>query len=130
MIAAVAVVLVGCVVSRPPDSVALSIYARNLSPDPFAFVVVGSHEVPVTGEAGTEEPRSYGCGWVGRDWQLIVAEGSGAPDPAEPFVAARSGEDFGSPSELAIWIDVDAAGRVSIGNGVPAWWTSDVQRCP
>lgn len=127
---AIAVLLAGCIVDRPQNAVALSIYARNLSAEAFSFTVVGSHEQRMHGEAGTQEPRSYGCGWVGRDWRLIVVEGDEAPDPADPFVSETSGADHGNPPELAVWIDVDANGRVTVGDGVPAWWTEEIQRCP
>ena len=45
-------------VSRPPDAVALSLYTRNLSSEPYAFTVVGSHSPPILGETGNDEPRS------------------------------------------------------------------------
>lgn len=122
-------VAAGCAVSRPADAVALSLYTRNLSEEAFAFTVVGSHSPPVLGETGDAEPRSYGCGWVGSDWQLIVAQGSEPPEPADDFAAMRSGEDYGQPQQLALWIEVGANGEVSIGEGVPHWWRDEEQRC-
>lgn len=130
-VAALLIVLVaaGCGVNRPPDAVAQSLYARNQSELTFAFTVVGSHDPPVLGELGGEEPRSYGCGWVGRDWQLIITEGSEPPGPADDFVATTSGEDHGDADELAIWIDVQPDGEVTIGEGMPEWWEHEEQRC-
>lgn len=122
--------LAGCGPARPADAVELSIYARNRSAVPHSFIVHGSHDPPWAGEAGTEEPRSYGCGFVGRDWELIVTAGPERPDPADDFVATASGDAFGAPAELSLWIDVDLAGTVSVGQGVPEWWQHEVQRCP
>ena len=119
----------GCADPRPPDAVALAIYVRNLGPVPHSFIVIGSHDPPVSGEAAGE-PSSYGCGWVGRDWELIVTEGTDRPDPADEFAAHASGADFGNPDELALWIDVSRHGQVTIGEGVPGWWGQDIQRCP
>lgn len=120
----------GCGLDRPADAVALSLYARNRSAQAFAFTVVGSHSPAVLGEAGTDEPRSYGCGWVGADWQLIVAEGLEPPEPFEDFAASRSGADYGNPDRLALSIDVTPGGGVVIGEGVPAWWEHEEQICP
>lgn len=119
----------GCGANRPQDAVALSLYARNQSELQFAFTIVGSHDPPVLGEVGDDEPRSYGCGWVGRDWQLIVTEGPEPPSPADDFVATSSGGDFGDADGLAMWIDVQPDGRVMIGDGMPQWWEHAEQRC-
>jgi hypothetical protein len=123
-------VVSGCSPGRPADAVALSIYARNLSADAFSFAVHGSHEPMWVGEAGTEEPRTYGCGWVGADWELIVTEGADRPSPADDFVVTATGEAYGDPAVLSLWIDVDRTGTVSIGEGVPDWWRHEIQRCP
>ena len=125
----VLVIAAGCSVGRPPDAVALSLYTRNLSADAFAFTVIGSHSPAILGETGTEEPRSYGCGWVGRDWQLLVSEGAARPEPPDDLVAMASGDDYGDPDQLSIWIDVRPDGAVIVGDGVPAWWTHEKQGC-
>lgn len=124
----VMVMAASCGVGRPPDAVALSLYVRNLSPHPYGFTVVDSHSPAWTGETGSGEPRSYGCGWAGRDWQLIVTDGAPRPGPAHD-VATASGDDYGDNDELSIWIDVQPDGEVTIGDGVPAWWAHEKQRC-
>lgn len=121
--------LVGCGNPRPPNAVALSLYARNLSTEPFAFSVVGSHTPAIVGELGGPEPRSYGCGWVGNDWLLVVAEGTDPPDPAQNFTASTGGEDHGGRNPVAIWMEAQPDGEVVIGEGVPSWWTHEEQHC-
>jgi hypothetical protein len=116
---------------RPPDSVALSVYHRNLAEQPFTYQVLGT----LPGEENwiglvPDVVSSGGCGFVGRNWQVVVVEGDEQPDPAGPIAASLSAADIGNPETAALSITVLADGSVEIETGVPEWWDSDLQRCP
>ena len=128
-VAMVVIAMVAGCAARPPDSVALSLYARNLSDSAFAFTVLGgdTHQA-VQGELGDAEPRSYGCAWVGHDWGLVVTEGIEPPAPADDFVATTSAEEH-SGRAVAIWLEAQPDGEVVVGGGVPSWWSHEEQHC-
>jgi hypothetical protein len=117
--------------ARPDDTVALSLYHRNLSGQAFSYRVLGTPP----GNAGWLGPvpdvvSSSGCGLVGRDWELIVVEGDTPPGPADDFAAHVTANDFGGADPIAIALSIEADGTIAITHGIPAWWDSDIQRCP
>lgn len=114
--------------TRPPEAVAVGVYTRGgAEPPTFMYVVTSEHADP---QLGIVTDRAGGtCFWAGGTWTLEVhQEGRGLPDPAdEPLATFESGDPPANPTELAI--SVDGAGRVELTEGVPAWWSSDRQRC-
>jgi hypothetical protein len=133
-LAAVALALMAILTScqgRPDDGVALSLYHRNLSGQSYSYRVLGTPP----GTAGWLGPvpdvvSSSGCGFVGRDWELIVVEGDAPPGPADEFAAHVTADDFGGADPIAIALSIKADGAIAITQGVPEWWDSDIQRCP
>lgn len=122
----IVLVVSGCA-PRPPGTVALSFYMRDRSEVPHHFMIDGV-DPPIDGPV-QNEPASTGCGWVDPSWTLRVwtgPEGDAAGAPA----ARLTGAEVGPLDPVAVWVDVDPAGGVHTGVGVPAWWNSDVQRCP
>ena len=112
----------------PADAVRQSFYMRNTTDAPHFFMIIGEHEPPVEGPV-RDRPASTGCGKVGRDWELIVWQTATRPDPADEEVHRVSGDAFGHPDEMALWLSIEPDG-VQSGEGVPDWWDSDIQRCP
>ena len=132
VVAAIALVAVlAACAARPPNSVALSLYHRNLSDEPFSYRVLGT---PPGGEEWIglvpDPASSAGCGFVEPDWELIVTEGEEPPDPADDIAARVAAGDFESRDPVAIALSIDADGSIDISEGVPSWWDSDIQRCP
>jgi hypothetical protein len=122
--------LAGCQ-PRPAGTVALSLYHRNLSQQPFSYRVLGTP--PESEEWAGLVPdvvSSAGCGFVLPEWEIIVVEGERRPEPADDFVARAASDDFGGRDPVAIALSIEADGSVEISEGVPAWWDSDIQRCP
>lgn len=129
--AALAVVsLAGCA-SRPPDSVALAFYYRDLSGDAHvARIDDGREERPILVDTAAD-PRSTGCGFMAPAWTLVVQRGGLDIEPDEaPVIVRASGAMFGHPDEIALWLDIDEAGVPTVGDGVPPWWEFEEQRCP
>jgi len=128
--------LAGCGISvdgagrlpAPPDAVELSFYMRDLSPLPHHYVIVGEHEPDPEGPV-SQRPMTSGCSRVGRDWELIVDQTETRIDPAADFEHRVSGDAFGDPDVLSLWMSVEADGTVVTGEGVPDWWQADIQRC-
>ncbi len=113
----------------PPNAAMLSFYMRNMSRLPYYYTIVGQHDPDPEG-AVEQMPATIGCGAVGRDWELIVWQSTGRPDPGAQAVHNTSGEAFGDRDERALWLDIAPDGRVTTGEGVPDWWGDrDVQRC-
>jgi hypothetical protein len=116
---------------RPAGTVAVSLYHRNLSDQPFTYQVLGT-------PPGSEEwiglvpdvVSSAGCGFVTPTWELIVTEGDDRPDPAGDIAARAAADDFESRDPLAVALSIEVDGSIEISEGVPAWWDSDIQRCP
>jgi hypothetical protein len=128
----VALALVGVLGScqaRPAGSVALSLYHRNLSDQPFSYRVVGSEDEEWAGLV-PDEPSSAGCGFVASNWELIVTEGVDDPEPADAIADRASAAEFGGRDPVAITLSIEPDGAIEISEGVPAWWDSDIQRCP
>ena len=117
--------------ARPAGSVALSLYHRNLSDQPFAYRVLGT---PPESEEWTglvpDVVSSAGCGFVGPEWELIVTEGPEPPDPAGDIAARAGAGDFEERDPVAIALTIAADGSIDITDGIPEWWDSDIQRCP
>jgi hypothetical protein len=123
------VAILGSCQARVPDGVAMSLYHRNLSDQPFSYRVLGTPP----GSAGWLGPglvSSAGCGIVGRDWELLVVEGDAPPGPADDLAAHVTADDFGNLQTIAIALTIEADGTIAISQGVPDWWDSDIQRCP
>ena len=130
MAALAVVVLAGCA-SRPPDSVALAFYYRDLSGDAHvARIDDGREERPMLVDTAAD-PRSTGCGFLAPEWTLVVQRGGLDIEPdAAPVLVRANGGMFGHPDELALWLDIDEAGVPTVGDGVPPWWEFEEQRCP
>lgn len=108
----------------------LSFYMRNASGLPYYYVVQGEHRPRWEGNV-EEGPVTVGCGAAGRDWELVVWQSPSRPDPEVEVAHHTSGEAFGDPDVLALWLTVAPDGTVASGEGVPEWWGDrDVQRCP
>jgi hypothetical protein len=127
----------GCAISldggaRPPpapaDSVELSVYMRDLSRLPHYFLILGEQRPDPEGPVSTR-PATIGCSEVGRDWELMVSQSDGRPDPASDMDLRVSGQAFGNPDSLSLWLSVEADGTVVTGVGVPEWWGEERQRC-
>jgi hypothetical protein len=129
-IVALVVVLASCQ-PRPAGTVALSLYHRNLGDQPFSYRVLGT---PPESEAWIGlvpgVVSSAGCGFVSPDWELIVTQGEEPPDPADDIAARAGADDYEARDPIAIALSVEADGSIEITEGVPAWWDSDIQRCP
>ena len=67
---------------------------------------------------------------MGRDWDLVVSQSLGPPDPADEVVLRITGEAFGNPDVLTLWLSVERDGTAATGEGVPEWWGDrDLQGC-
>jgi hypothetical protein len=127
---AVVATLVACQ-PRPAGTIALSLYHRNLSQQPFSYRVLGTP--PESEEWAGLVPdviSSAGCGFVLANWEIVVVEGERRPEPADELVARAAADEFGSRDPVAIALSIEPDGTVEISEGVPAWWNSDIQRCP
>lgn len=96
----------------PADAVELSVYIRDLSPLPHYFVILGEHQPDPEGPVN-QRPATIGCSRVGRDWELIVDQTDTRIDPAADFEHQVSGDAFGDPDVLALWLSVEAVARWS-----------------
>jgi hypothetical protein len=125
--------LAGCGISvgqpAPADAVELSVYMRDTSRLPHYFIILGEQQPDPEGPVN-QRPATMGCSKVGRDWELIVSQTDARPDPASDMELRVSGDDFGDPDELSLWLSVEPDGTVMTGEGVPEWWGEDIQRCP
>jgi hypothetical protein len=131
ILAAVAILAVLTSCARPAGTIALSLYHRNLSQQPFSYRVLGTP--PESEEWAGLVPdviSSAGCGFVLANWEIVVVEGERRPEPADELVARAAADDFGSRDPVAIALSIEPDGTVEISEGVPAWWNSDIQRCP
>ena len=113
----------------PPNAVDLTFYMRDLSGLPHHYIFRGEHH-PDTEGMVTDRPATIGCGPVGRDWDLVVSQSLGPPDPADEVVLRITGEAFGNPDVLTLWLSVERDGTAATGEGVPEWWGDrDLQGC-
>lgn len=132
------VLLAGCGISLdsgagpqppPPNAVDLTFYMRDLSGLPHHYIFRGEHH-PDTEGMVTDRAATIGCGPVGRDWELVVSQGLPPPDPADEVVLRITGEPFGDPDVLTLWLSVELDGTAVTGEGVPEWWGDrDLQGC-
>lgn len=102
---------------------------RDLSGLSHYYAIRGEHH-PDTEGTVTDRPATIGCGPVGRDWELIVVQSVARPDPADDIVLSLTGEAFGNPDALTLWLSIEADGTAVTGEGVPEWWGDrDLQGC-
>jgi len=109
----------------PADPIDLSFYMRNTTDDPHYFIVLSENQPLIEGPV-QRRPASTGCGAVGRDWELTVSQTPSRPDPGGEMAHRVTGEAFGDPDVLALWLSVEPDGTVVTGDGVPEWWVDDL----
>ena len=128
MIAILGLLVGGCGLGSDPNEVSLAYYMRNLSEQDFEYEIASSEGVYGHGEV-TKEPASTGCGAVPRDWELTVWPAGQIDGDREP-AASLSAAQVGPLDPVMVWVNVNPAGQVQTGLGLPGWWMADIQRCP
>jgi hypothetical protein len=102
------------------------VYVQNLTDDPVEFMFLPVGASPWTMDARPQMTVAAGCARVPAGWQLVRVE----PErpPADPHILGLVAHDAAGDAPQTVWISV-TDGAVTQGEGVPDWWTEDVQVC-